>query len=158
MYRLRKKAIERGYQPESNKLLLLQYVEDAARSERPQRVNKELECELLANVQKDRNSREKPLKILSTELSKWLSMSSVRRILKKYGFRSVKKTVKPGLNATQKLARLTWCRDHEHWTLEDWKRVIFSGTPRGEYSRGISSANGGGSTPPRSTCWGSTLR
>ena len=61
IYHLWKKTIECGYQSESNKLLLLQYVKDAAHSERSQKVNKKLECELLANVQKDRNSHKKSL-------------------------------------------------------------------------------------------------
>ena len=125
IYHLQKKAIEQGYNF-NIRLLLLHHVEDSAWSERPQASNLEIESELLINVQKDRNSHEKPLQILNTELSKWLFMSTVCCILKKYGFNSVKKTVKPGLNTAQKLAHLKWCRAHEHWTLNDWKWVIFS--------------------------------
>jgi hypothetical protein len=34
--------------------------------------------------------------------------------------------VKPGLKLEDKAERLKWCLDHEHWTLEDWKNVIWT--------------------------------
>ncbi|ERF72881.1 hypothetical protein EPUS_08494 [Endocarpon pusillum Z07020] len=39
---------------------------------------------------------------------------------------NVKPTRKPGLNAVQRAVRLAFCLDHINWTLEDWKRVIWS--------------------------------
>ena len=51
---------------------------------------------------------------------------SVWRLLKMNGYRKVKPTTTPGLNAKQKSARLQWCLDHKDWTLEDWKKVIWS--------------------------------
>jgi hypothetical protein len=40
-------------------------------------------------------------------------------MLKKNGFRNVKESTKPGLTEAMKKARLEFCKDHEHWTLED---------------------------------------
>jgi hypothetical protein len=45
---------------------------------------------------------------------------------KKHGLTCVKPTQKPGLNSAQKKARLQFCLKHEDWTIEDWKRVIWS--------------------------------
>ena len=61
-------------------------------------------------------------------------------MLKKHKFKSVKESVKPGLTETMKKARLEFCKAHENWTLEDWKRVIWTdetsiilGHRRGKY-------------------------
>src|SRR6266498_1288675 len=61
-------------------------------------------------------------------------------MLKISGFKKVKKSTKPGLNDVQKERRLAFCRKYQHWTLEDWKKVIWSdetsvvvGARRGSY-------------------------
>jgi hypothetical protein len=48
------------------------------------------------------------------------------RMLKKNGFRNVKESTKLGLTEDIKKARLAFCKDHKHWTLEDWKKVIWT--------------------------------
>ncbi len=55
-----------------------------------------------------------------------VSASIVYRVLKENGYSVFKRTVKPGLREEDKVACLKWCLEHEHWTLEDWKNVIFS--------------------------------
>jgi hypothetical protein len=50
----------------------------------------------------------------------------VGRVLKQQGFKWVKTTKKPGLKAAMKEARLAFALKYEHWTLEDWKNVIWS--------------------------------
>jgi hypothetical protein len=50
----------------------------------------------------------------------------MNRIFKQQGFKWVKTTKKPGLKATMKEARLEFVLKYEHWTLEDWKSVIWS--------------------------------
>jgi len=52
--------------------------------------------------------------------------TTISRALKSMHFESKKKFDKPLLTARHKKARLEWARQHEHWTLVDWKRVIFS--------------------------------
>jgi hypothetical protein len=42
------------------------------------------------------------------------------------GFRGVKESTKPGLTEDMKKARLGFCKAHEHWTIEDWKKVIWT--------------------------------
>jgi hypothetical protein len=47
-------------------------------------------------------------------------------MLKKNGFQSVKETVKPGFIEAMKEARLVFCKAYKHWTLEDWKKIIWT--------------------------------
>lgn len=82
------------------------------------------EQQLLESVKFDRSGREKSSEVLAYECG--ISRSSALRILHKYGLSNVKPTRKPGLNAVQRAARLAFCLDHINWTLEDWKRVIWS--------------------------------
>ena len=51
---------------------------------------------------------------------------TVWRVLRKSGLRKTKPTRKPGLTERMKMERLEFCHRHEHWTLEDWKNVIWS--------------------------------
>src|SRR5258708_17588812 len=55
-----------------------------------------------------------------------ISASTVRRGLKKCGLKAVVKTKGPVLSQCYHRERLDFAKSHEHWTLEDWKRVIWS--------------------------------
>ncbi|EIE89149.1 hypothetical protein RO3G_13860 [Rhizopus delemar RA 99-880] len=55
-----------------------------------------------------------------------ISKRSVRRLLRKIGFKSGIKKYKPFISYTNQKKRLKWCRDKASWTVEDWKSVIFS--------------------------------
>jgi hypothetical protein len=77
----------------------------------------------------DRYGREKSCADLAGELSEEgidISASTIRRILKKAGFRKTKPTRKPGLTKKMMETRLQLCLRHKDWTLEDWKVVIWS--------------------------------
>ena len=53
-----------------------------------------------------------------------ISASTVRRGLKKSGLKAVGKTKGPVLSQCHCRGRLDFSKAHEHWTVEDWKRVI----------------------------------
>jgi len=46
--------------------------------------------------------------------------------LKRNGYRKCKLTTKPGLNQAQKVARLEFALQRLEWSLEDWKRIVWS--------------------------------
>lgn len=48
------------------------------------------------------------------------------RILKRNKFKPCKTTKKSGLTEEMKKARLMFCKMYEHWTLEDWRNVIWT--------------------------------
>jgi len=55
-----------------------------------------------------------------------VSAQTVRNWLKKQGVKSSYKVKKPRLLAKHKRERLNFARRYQHWTTEDWRRVIFS--------------------------------
>jgi len=121
---MKKKAFERGFRPDQDPRILDYYVIDGPRSGRPKEITVEKEQDLLNSVRASRAGREKSSEVLAFECG--ISPRSALRILHKYGLNNVKPTRKPGLNPIQRKARLQFCLLHQHWTLEDWKRVIWS--------------------------------
>jgi hypothetical protein len=55
-----------------------------------------------------------------------ISYRSVLNNLKKIGFKAHRKAKKPFLSMKHRKARYAWARTHRHWTVDDWKRVVFS--------------------------------
>lgn len=139
LQRLRKKAQSRGF-GSIDKIPQVEHVQDAPRSGRPPVVTEEKETQILgigksilvfpykfvliSQVRSDRNSREKSAARIGFEAG--VSQSSVHRVFKRNRLSPCKRTIKPGLTPAIRAARLKWCYDHRHWTLEDWKNVIWS--------------------------------
>lgn len=128
--RIYSRAISRGFNPEQRPLSICNlYIEDAPRSGRPPKRTSSIIETVIAAVRTDRYGREKSCDLLAYEMQQRgipISGSTVWRILKVAGFRKTKPTIKPGLSQAMKDARLDWCLQHQHWTIDDWKRVIFS--------------------------------
>ena len=124
--RIMQKAKDRGFNKDAVPcIVLMKHVSDELRSGRPHKVEPEaLFAELQTLVRKNRATREMSLEDLALAVGS--SATVVRMVMKKLGFKKLKITTKPGLNDKQKAARLKFCRLYEHWTLEDWKRVIWS--------------------------------
>ena len=55
-----------------------------------------------------------------------VTSQTVRNALKHNDFRSVVKQKRPLLKKAHRLERLRFARYHENWTVEDWKRVLWS--------------------------------
>ena len=55
-----------------------------------------------------------------------VSSQTVRRVLKNHSFKAVTKKKKPLLSAVHRKKRLAFALKYKEWTLEDWKRVIWS--------------------------------
>ncbi|KAB5587380.1 Transposase [Ceratobasidium theobromae] len=55
-----------------------------------------------------------------------LSTKTVCRSLKKTGLKPVVKQAKPKLSAANIQARLAFAKRHQYWTLDDWKKVLWS--------------------------------
>ena len=127
--RLRKKARERGYNPEISKKLFLSYVTDGQYTGRPSSITVELETELIDHVTSNRNTREQTLGELSIAMQDKghnISPNAVQRLPKKHQFRACKQTRKPVLDAGMMDKRLYFCLKYQDWSLEDWKNVIWT--------------------------------
>lgn len=55
-----------------------------------------------------------------------LSQRTVLRVLRKHKFNNVKPTIKSGLTEEMKQARYDFAVKYKDWTVEDWKRVIWT--------------------------------
>jgi transposase len=65
-------------------------------------------------------------KFINSVISNPVSSETVRRTLKEAGLHSATKKKVPMLKASHRARRLKFARDHENWTVEDWKRVLWS--------------------------------
>jgi transposase len=123
------RAIERGFDPAVRPLKLEnKHVEDAPRTGRPSKQQQAFE-KVVNLVRRDRYGREKTCADIAGDLSQDgldISASTVWRVLRKAGYKKTKPTRKPGLTKKMRNERLAWCREHEDWTLEDWKNVIWT--------------------------------
>jgi transposase len=130
VYGLRQQAIARGYNPAESQKLLLAYVEDAPRSGRPIKATEEVKDKVVAIISKNSSTRQMSTQLIASSLNLTLnttiSARTVYNILKSLGYGSFKPTYKPGLTKEAKATRLKWCLEYQHWTLEDWKNVIWS--------------------------------
>ena len=128
IFNIVKRAKERGYDKE--RPLQDAFFKDATRSGRPPVVTQATADEVKKVVSATRNTRTLTTvdiaRRLKTSTNLYISPMSVWRTLRYTGYRKVKPTKKPGLTVAQRAARLEWCLDHQHWTLEDWKKVLWS--------------------------------
>ena len=65
-------------------------------------------------------------KLINSTLENPVSCDTVRRAFKELGYYAKKKTKKPKLIKRHRLKRNQWACEHMDWTIDDWKRVIFS--------------------------------
>jgi hypothetical protein len=137
--RIETEAKDKGWNFERDKLHIPpEHLVDKPRSGRPNTaINGENTKRIIEIISKDRAGKEKSAEILGYELR--VSRQSICRIMRAAGYK-VKYTTKSGLNVKMKEKRLAFCRKYQHWTLEDWKNVIWSdetsvvlGQRRGSY-------------------------
>ena len=65
-------------------------------------------------------------KHINSIISHSVSHHTVRRVLKKNSFKAVVKKKKPFLDVRHRRRRLAFALKYREWTVEDWKRVIWS--------------------------------
>ena len=63
---------------------------------------------------------------LATTIPPSISTETIHRGLKKAGLKAVVKCKHPFLSKHHQRERLDFATSHQHWTVEDWKRVIWS--------------------------------
>ena len=59
-----------------------------------------------------------------------VNTSTVRRELHEMGFHGRAAAYKPKITMCNAKRRLEWCKVHRHWTLEQWKHVLWSDESR----------------------------
>jgi uncharacterized UBP type Zn finger protein len=65
-------------------------------------------------------------KQLDKDLEVTVSADTVRRALHRSGLGTIERKKKPMLSMKNVKKRLEWCKNHRDWTIDDWKRVVWS--------------------------------
>ncbi|KAK4511764.1 uncharacterized protein ATC70_007309 [Mucor velutinosus] len=68
----------------------------------------------------------KVTKILEKDFQMKVHPETVRRALRTAGLGAFEKEKKPLLSDANVKKRLAWCKQHKDWTVDDWKRVIWT--------------------------------
>lgn len=122
--KLKSTAFERGFDPQKDARIYERFVEDAPRLGRPREITPIQEKQIIDSVTLNRAGREKSAEVLAFEAG--ISTSSALRVLHKNEFSNVKPTMKPGLTDDARKQRLDFCLQHQDWTLEKWKNLVWS--------------------------------
>jgi transposase len=121
--RIYKRACERGFS-ERVPVVLDKHCCNGPRPGRPTKQTAAKIKEVEAAVTTDRYGREKTLQTISEEVG--ISPTTIRRILKKQGYRKTKPTRKPGLTEAMKKRRLDWCLKHQDLDDDFWHKLIWT--------------------------------
>ncbi|KAG1536212.1 hypothetical protein G6F46_012567 [Rhizopus delemar] len=73
-----------------------------------------------------RSSAAKVAKELEKDIGRKVIAVTVRRTLRKAGLGAIEKPKTALLSAKNICKRLSWCMAHKDWTIDDWKRVVWS--------------------------------
>lgn len=137
-----KRAKERGWEP--GRPIREDHVSNLPRSGRPVLMEKGSEEDRVAKRLLKKNSTIRGLTYQAFSLVLGLELKRIRtaanrdldkptpkattiwRWLRRNGFKSLKWTTKPGLNNHQRLRRLAFAMKTRCWTIEDWKRLVWS--------------------------------
>jgi len=102
-------------------------VQDRPRSGRTPKVSVRQQRTLVRSCVKDRRKTAQDHKL---ELSRFggpdISLTTVRRILRRYGLRGCIARKKPFISAKNRKARVQWDKPHKDWTPQKWSSVLFS--------------------------------
>jgi transposase len=106
-------------------------VKSAPRSGRPKALNEDDQKKLKDIViNNNRNSAELIQREFTIESGKKVSTKTIRKNLHELKIYSRIAAVKPLLSEKQRLRRLKWCNQRKHWTIKNWKTVIWSDESR----------------------------
>lgn len=111
-FRIKKIAIEQGYNLSVSHQFKDEYFTNTPRSGWPKEISEEISDKVIKMVQKNHKGRELPSREIGF-FTGILQMSTLH-ILKAHGLSKFEPTYKPGLTAAMKRARLKFCLEHQH--------------------------------------------
>lgn len=77
-------------------------------------------------VLKNSDTRRAPLKELAEDLNLNVSDFTIRRAMKAMSINAHPAAVKPFVSARNAKKRVTWCKDKVDWSLNQWKKVLWT--------------------------------
>jgi len=91
-----------------------------------EKIDKRTLRSLIRAVTSGADGRRESYMKLASDLGIQACDTTVRKALRRAGFRRYIACPKPLISWINRKKRLKWAREHLHWTIEDWMRVIFS--------------------------------
>ena len=98
-------------------------IENLPRSGRPRKTSKTADRWLVRNAESETRV---PFKELKSNLNIDISKRTIQRRLREAGIWKWRAVKRPQLNKKRAKMRLDWAKAHEHWTVDDWQKVIWS--------------------------------
>ncbi len=95
----------------------------ASRSGRPRKTTKEQDKALCDRLRSEPSIL---LHVLHQTMLPTVSFNTMQARLREEGLKMWKKKSRPFLNHQRAAQRLAWAKEHEHWTVAQWKRVLWS--------------------------------
>lgn len=108
---------------------LTPYTASAPRSGRPEKLTRREKRHLISIAKRERRVS---LGILTRSITTKVCMKTARKVLANAGLRRRRAKRKPYISPLQKLKRFLWCKERRNWTLDDWRRVIWTDESRFE--------------------------
>ena len=119
-----KRARSHSWDPVSHPLILSNYIIDAPHTGSKVKITRKFKQRILKKVTTNQYNREKSCTYIAAECG--CSTQSVWQVLWRHGYHKTKPTKKPYLSQETKEAHLQFTLQYKHWTIEDWKAVIWS--------------------------------
>lgn len=113
-----------GYDPTISHILKDEYLVNDSKSERPFVLIEKQKKNLVMSVKKNRNNWEKNAQCIAFEHD--VFKFTVLQVLHAVNLHKSKLITKLNLTAFMKKAQLQFALWHQHWTLKDWKNVIWT--------------------------------
>lgn len=99
----------------------------APRSGRPRVMTSQQEEALVEYVTSSKDGRRASFLLLSTTLfSSQFGAYAIRAALRRLGFYRRVARRKPPISEANRIKRLAWAQEHLHWTVEDWRKVLWT--------------------------------
>lgn len=109
-----------------NRYLLRGDTKSVSRSGRPKKLNNRDRRHLKRYVKKNWNNRHQPLRDISDIINHVIGANTLRKEIQAFGLNHRRERKRPYLSRAQKKARLKFAKEHLHWTIEEWCRVLFT--------------------------------
>ncbi len=101
--------------------------EDQPRSGRPTKLNDREKRKVAQILRKgEATNAEAIRKVAKAHHEIDVSRDTIARTLASFGYAARVKCKKPALTVKQKQERLAWAKNHSTWTIEDWRKVVWS--------------------------------
>lgn len=97
------------------------------RGGRPTKLNQVIKRNIIRKITSGKcDTATETAKKLQESMNINVNAQTIRNALKSYGLQAKHKVKKPAISVKNQKKRLEFAKKHQHWTIDDWNRVIWS--------------------------------